>query len=174
MSFTFNATIKSYLLPGDGDEAQRDFLSLLKAEGETYLVAYGFTLDAMIGELLEAHASGIPVHIYLDHTQSAGTAEKPQVARLVQAGMDVTIGTSPAGSAYICHTKGMVVLDQPASPYCWEGSCNFSASGWKQVNSVNTFRSPEWASHFIAQFNTLKAFAWSHEKKFQLLAEPVV
>jgi hypothetical protein len=126
MSFTFNATIKSFFLPGDGDEAKRDFLGQLKGRGETYLVAYAFTLDAMIGELLEAHAAGIPIHIYLDQSQSEGTAEKPQVARLVQAGMDVTIGTSPAGSAYICHTKGMVVLDKPARPYCWSGSVNFS------------------------------------------------
>jgi hypothetical protein len=172
MSFTFQATIKSFFLPGDGDEAKQDFLGQLKGRGETYLVAYAFTLDAMIGELLEAHAAGIPIHIYLDQSQSEGTAEKLQVARLVQAGMDVTIGTSPAGAAYICHTKGMVVLDKPARPYCWSGSVNFSAAGWKQVNTVETFRSRIWADHFLQQFNTLKAFAWTHERKFQLLAEP--
>ncbi len=172
MSFTFDATIKSYLLPGDGDEAQKDFLAQLNGQGETFLVAYGFTLDAMIGELLAAHAAGIPVHIYLDHTQSAGTAEKPQVQRLVEAGMDVTIGTSPAGSAFICHTKGMVVLDQPDTPYCWSGSVNFSASGWKQVNSVEVFRSKVWADHFLQQFSLLKSFAWTHEQKYQLMAGP--
>jgi hypothetical protein len=173
MSFTFITQVKSFLLPGDGDEAQAEFLTALRSPFPTYLVAYGFTLDAMISELLAAHAAGIPVHIYLDHTQAGGTKEKPEVQRLVDAGMDVTIGTSPTGSGFICHTKGMVVLDQPGSPYCWEGSCNFSASGWKQVNSVNTFRSPEWANHFMQQFSLLKSFAWTHERKFQLLAEPL-
>jgi hypothetical protein len=128
----------------------------------------------MIEEILAAHASGVPIHIYLDHTQSTGPSEKGQVAKLIAAGIDVTIGTSPAGSAFICHTKGLTVLDgSPDGPFCWEGSVNFSKSGFQQVNTVQVFRSKEWSEHFTGQFALLKSFAWSHEVAFQLYPAPV-
>ena len=170
MSLTFLANITTYQLPDDKEEAHKIFLDQLNNRGEVFLIAYGFTEPGMIDELLAAHAAGIPVHIYLDHTQSAGRTERVQVKRLVEAGMDVTIGTSTEGSAYICHTKGFVVLEDPANPFCWTGSVNFSESGWHQENYVTTFSSLEWAQSFIANFEKMKAFAWAHEAKFQLLA----
>jgi hypothetical protein len=173
MSFTFNTTIKSFLLPGDGDEALAEFLTALNSPFPTYIIAYNFSLAAMIDEILKAHANGVPIHIYLDHTQSTGPSERDGVQKLIASGLDVTIGTSPKGSAFICHTKGLIVLDNPLAPYCLEGSTNFSKSGFNQVNTMNSFRSLEWANNFRQQFALLKSFAWVNEKDYQLYPAPV-
>lgn len=174
MPLTFDTTLTTYQLPDDKEELHKVFLYELLNRGETYLVSYGFTEKVMIDELLAAHAAGILVHLYLDHTQSAGRTERVQVQRLVDAGMDVTIGTSIEGSAYICHTKGFVVLENPEAPFCWTGSLNFSDSGWHQENYVTTFSNKGWAGSFIDNFHRMKEFAWSHERKFQLLANPAL
>jgi phosphatidylserine/phosphatidylglycerophosphate/cardiolipin synthase-like enzyme len=172
MPFTYQAETTVFLLPKDGQLAEAEFLSALRNPFETYIIAYGFTLNAMIGEILAAHAAGVRIHIYLDHTQSAGTAEKPQVQRLVNAGVDVTIGTSPAGRGFICHSKALVVLDDLQNPYCWSGSVNFSPTGFKQVNTVEVRRSLIWATNFIEQFNSLKTWALENEPEYQLTPQP--
>jgi phosphatidylserine/phosphatidylglycerophosphate/cardiolipin synthase-like enzyme len=172
MPFTYKAETTVFLLPKDGELAQAEFLKALLSPFETYIIAYGFTLDAMIGEILAAHEAGILIHLYLDHTQSAGTAEKPQVQRLVNAGVDVTIGTSPAGRGFICHSKALVVLDDTQNPYCWSGSVNFSPTGFKQVNTVEVRRSLIWATNFIEQFDNLKKWAWENEPDYQLIPQP--
>ena len=118
------------LASADGAQAKADFLNHLLDPGETWIIAYAFTLTDMINDLIAAHNAGLPLHLYLDHSQAIEAVEKPLVQQLVSAGVEVTIGTSPAGSQYICHTKGMV--SDPAanggSLWCWEGSTNFSLS----------------------------------------------
>lgn len=168
MSFKINTEVTCYLLPADGKIAEQEFLTNLKTPGETWIIAFGFTLAPMIDELIAAHKSGVPLHIYLDHSQSSGVAEKPQVQRLVDAGVEVTIGTSPEGSKYICHTKGVVVEGAP--PWCWEGSVNFSESGWHQVNTAMIFYSKEWRDQFVTQFQLIRKFAWENERNIQVMA----
>ena len=168
--FRIRGTIECYLLPGDGAKAESDFLHHLADDGEMYITAYAFTLVPMIDQLLANFQRGDPLHIYLDHSQASGRMEKPQVLRLVNAGVEVTIGTSPAGSQYICHTKGIVCLDRP--PWCWEGSVNFSESGWHQVNTAMVFHSSGWAQAFVEQFRGLRQFAWTNERRFQLMPAP--
>lgn len=174
MSFQIEGSITCYLMPDDGAAAQKSFLDHLLDPGETWIIAYAFTLPDMIHELLEAQHKDVPLHLYLDHSQSTGTAEKSQVQQLVDAGIEVTIGTSSAGSKYICHTKGMV--SDPASRggalYCWEGSTNFSLSAWKQVNTAMVFTSQKWRDEFVAQFEALRDFAWAAERSMQLMANP--
>ncbi|TLZ58342.1 MAG: hypothetical protein E6K17_01140 [Methanobacteriota archaeon] len=170
MPFKITTEIQCYLLPGDGTAAKAQFLQHLGDSGEMYITAYGFTLQPMIDQFIANHATGDLLHIYLDHSQSAGAAEKPQVQRLVDAGIEVTIGTSPEGSQYICHTKGIVCLDRP--PWCWEGSVNFSESGWHQVNTAMVFSSDDWARNFVDQFKQLRQFAWDYERPFQLMPNP--
>jgi phosphatidylserine/phosphatidylglycerophosphate/cardiolipin synthase-like enzyme len=176
MPFQITTTVTCYLLPQDGTTAKADFLKNLLDPGETWIIAYSFTLPDMIHELLEAHQKGLPLHIYLDHTQSVGKTEKPLIEQLVQAGVEVTIGTSPAGSKYICHTKGIV--SDPAGNrgalWCWEGSTNFSESAWNQVNTAMVFASQDWRDQFVAQFQALVNFAWANEKDFQLMSAPPV
>lgn len=95
MPFTIDTQITCYLLPGDGPVAEQDFLKNLTDPGETWIIAYAFTLPDMINDLLAAHKKGTPLHIYLDHSQSAGNTEAPLVEQLIEAGVEVTIGTSP-------------------------------------------------------------------------------
>lgn len=176
MPFSITTELTCYLLPDDGDAAKAEFLANLKNPYETWITAYAFTLEDMIDEILSAHAAGVKIHIYLDHSQSVGTAEQPQVKKLAGAGVDVTIGTSNAGKAFIAHTKG-VVVDAPApdGPWCWQGSVNFSETGWEQVNTATTFISQEWRDRFVAQFNELRDYAWANEPDFQVIpaASPV-
>ncbi|HYY47137.1 MAG TPA: phospholipase D-like domain-containing protein [Thermoplasmata archaeon] len=170
MPFQITTTFTCYLLPGDGAQGEAEFLHHLADPSEMYIVAYGFTLQPMIDQFIANHAAGDLLHIYLDHSQASGMAEKPQVQRLVNAGIEVTIGTSPVGSKFICHTKGIVCLDKP--PWCWEGSVNFSESGWNQVNTALVFSSNDWATNFVGQFKQLRQFAWDYERSFQLMPRP--
>lgn len=174
MPFTITTTVTCYLLPQDGTQAEADFLKHLLDPGETWIIAYAFTLSGMIQDLLAAHKQGIPLHLYLDHSQSTGTVEKPLVQQLIAAGVEVTIGTSPAGSKFICHTKGMVsdAANGGGALWCWEGSTNFSLSAWKQVNTALVFSSQQWRDEFVAQFEALIDFAWASEKSMQLMASP--
>ena len=174
MPFTITTTVTCYLLPQDGTQAEADFLKHLMDPGETWITAYAFTLSGMIQDLLAAHKQRTPLHLYLDHSQAVGTVEKPLVQQLVTAGVEVTIGTSPAGSKFICHTKGMV--SDPAknggSLWCWEGSTNFSLSAWQQVNTALVFASQQWRNEFVAQFEALVDFAWANERSMQLMSSP--
>jgi hypothetical protein len=142
--------------------------------GETWITAYGFTLPDMIHDLLGAHQKGIPLHIYLDHLQETGKTEHPLVQQLVDAGVEVTIGTSPAGSKFICHTKGIVsdAAKGGAAVWCWEGSTNFSLDAWQQVNTALVFSSQPWRDEFVAQFEALRDFAWANERNMQLMSQP--
>jgi PLD-like domain len=174
MPFVITTTVTCYLLPQDGAQAEADFLKHLLDPGETWITAYAFTLSGMIQDLIAAHKAGIPLHLYLDHSQAVEAVEKPLVQQLVSAGVEVTIGTSPAGSKFICHTKGMV--SDPAanggSLWCWEGSTNFSLSAWQQVNTALVFASQQWRDEFVAQFEALVDFAWANERSMQMMSSP--
>lgn len=174
MPFTIQTKVTCYLLPQDGPTAKSDFLAHLLDPGETWIIAYAFTLPDMIHELLDAHSQGLVIHIYLDHSEEVGKTEQPLVQQLVDAGLEVTIGTSPAGQNFICHTKGIV--SDPAKNggalWCWEGSTNFSLSAWQQVNTAMVFASQEWRNEFVAQFEALRDFAWAHERSMQLMKAP--
>jgi PLD-like domain len=141
--------------------------------GEAWIIAYAFTLPDMIKELIAAHEAKVPLHLYLDYSQYSGKTEKPLVQQLVQAGIEVTVGTSPAGSQYICHTKGIVSDAAPGGAlWCWEGSTNFSLSAWKQVNTALVFSSQAWRDQFVAQCEGLWDFAWANERSLQLMSSP--
>ena len=162
--FQMHSDVTCYLLPDDAKVAQEAFLAKLRHPAETWIIAYGFTLQPMIDELVSARRAGKKLHLYLDHTQSTGRAESADVARLVRAGVEVTIGTSPV-RGLICHTKGVVVDGR--APWCWEGSVNFSNKGFEQVNTAMVFSSRRWRDRFVAQFEALRAFAWREERGWQ-------
>jgi len=169
--FTITTTIDCYLLPEDGAAAKERFLDHLQDPHDMWIIAYSFTLMPMIDEIVKNSSPPGMIHIYLDLSQSRGTAEKPQVQRLIDAGVEVTIGTSPAGLSFITHTKGIVCNDTPV-PWCWEGSVNFSESGWMQVNTAMVFNDKTWRDNFVAQFDTLRDYAWTNERADQLMKAP--
>jgi len=170
MSFTIDTQIEVYLLPGDRAAAEAVFLQHIADPSEMWIIAYSFTLVPMIDEILKNNSVGRPYHLYLDLSQSTGTAEKAQLQRLVDGGIEVTVGTSTSGPTYITHTKGLVCDDSP--PMCWEGSVNFSQSGWLQVNTAMVFTSQAFRDAFVAQFNVLRDYAWTNERDKQLMKSP--
>jgi hypothetical protein len=108
------------------------------------------------------------------HQRQQATPALASVAYNGEAGIEVTIGTSPAGSKFICHTKG-IVSDRAAKGgelWCWEGSTNFSLSAWQQVNTAMVFASQQWRDEFVAQFEALRDFAWANERDLQLMSQP--
>jgi hypothetical protein len=171
MPFEITTTAECFLLPDDGAAAQALFLQHLKDPYEMWIIAYSFTLAPMVDEIIANNTPTEAVHIYLDFSQSSGAAEAPEVKKLIAGGVEVTIGTSTAGSQYICHTKGIVCDDRPA-PWCWEGSVNFSLSGWHQVNTALFFHSQPYRDAFVNQFNHLRYFAWTQERDKQLMKTP--
>jgi len=170
MTFDITTTVQCFLLPDDGQEAQDAILAHMDDPSEIYITAYSFTFAPIVDKILQHFEKGDPVHLYLDFSQSQGAAEKTEVQKLVDAGVEVTIGTSPKGSKYICHTKGFTCLDK--SPACWEGSVNFSNTGFLQVNTAMLFQSKEWSDQFVSQFKELRKFAWTSERNKQLMPKP--
>jgi hypothetical protein len=57
----------------------------------------------MIDEIIANNTPTEPIHIYLDASQSSGTAEAPQVKKLIAGGVEVTIGTSTAALSHQGH-----------------------------------------------------------------------
>lgn len=163
-----------FFLPEDGSAAEKDFLDLLNKLSEVWISAFGFTLQPMFDELKKADASGAKIHLLLDHSQAVGQAEAPKVkdlaANLKHGDLTITTAGIHSGAPdQIWHWKGMVV--QPTdgkAKHCWEGSTNFSLSGWLQGNSARIFRSDAWATVFIHQFNEHKAWARKNEPQYQV------
>lgn len=171
---TITITENDYFLPEDGPAAEQRFLELLDNLTEVWISAFGFTLQPMFDELKKADVAGAKIHVLLDHSQEAGKAEAPKVADLVAnlINGDVTITTAGINSKapnQIWHWKGMVV-DAPgnAEDFCWEGSTNFSQSGWLQGNSARVFQSNDWARIFIQQFEAHREWARNNEPQFQI------
>jgi len=170
MPFDITTTVECCLLPEDGATAEAAFLQHLADPHEMYIIAYAFSLTQMVDHFLQ-DAPDANLHIYIDSTQAGGKYEKPAVQKLIKAGIEITIGTSPAGSQFICHTKGMVCNDVP-TPFCWEGSTNFSASAWHQVNTAMMFNSQDYYNQFVNQFLNLRYFAWTKERSKQVMKKP--
>jgi hypothetical protein len=122
----------------------------------------------LVNAIISAHTKGVPLHLYVDRSQEVTRKMRLAIERIVAAGVETTIGTSPAGQRFIAHEKGLTTTDGD----CWEGSVNFSDSGWEQVNTAFQFNSPEWRDMTITAFNRAVKFAWTRERRFQLMKEP--
>ncbi len=92
---------------------------------------YGFTYGPLMDALIAAHQRGVTVNVVADHTQAEGRAERPQLQRLVDAGIALLVGTSSRGA--IDHSK-YVVIDASVVGF---GSFNFSASAESQDNTFS-------------------------------------
>lgn len=178
--------------PDDAVEGKIAFLDVLHNPAETWILAYAFTMPELADEVIAAHKDGVKFHIYVDHSQTGNVLPLPGmdyqfvwgadaearadpvalalrqrtvIQNLVEAGVEVTIGTSYAGPGFIAHEKGFATADDD----CWEGSTNFSESAWSQINSAMEFVSPEWAQHLRNTIKQAVEYAWAHEKSYQLM-----
>jgi PLD-like domain len=163
-----------FFLPEDGSAAEKQFLDLLSKLSEVWISAFGFTLQPMFDELKKADAAGAKIHLLLDHSQAVGQAEAPKVkdlaANLKHGDLTITTAGIHSGAPeQIWHWKGMVVQSTDGKEkYCWEGSTNFSLSGWLQGNSARIFRSNAWAQVFVHQFDEHKSWARENEPQYQV------
>lgn len=101
MPFSFG--IKSLFSPQD--DIQAEIIKEVQNAQQSILIAiYGFHLPPLTDLLIEKHKEGITVQCILDLSQSKGVAEKQEVKKIVQAGIDTVIGTSPKAHQ-IMHEK---------------------------------------------------------------------
>ncbi len=168
MSLAINTPATVYMLPRDGAEARCAFLGLLRSPGETWILDYGFTEADLIAEIEQNDAAGIAMHLLLDRSQSAGTAESKALAalsaKLVHGDITMTTaGPDSAGSSEIMHDKVMVVAaSDGGQAHVWLGSVNFSESGWYQANTALLLRSDAMAQMLIDFFDRTRQWALEH------------
>jgi len=162
----------NYFLPEDGEMARKRFLELLSMPGECWVSAYGFNMPDMFDIIKKNDASGYPYHLLLDYMQSQGPSAKPLLKDLNHniKNSDITLTTAGINSkktSQIWHWKGLVKHVEDGEPWCWEGSVNFSDSGWYQGNSARVFRSQIWADEFIKQNQIHKQWAIETHAQYQ-------
>src|SRR5690348_15572743 len=148
------------------DQTTEPFLALVQsARRSIFICIFGFTLAALVDDLIQKHQQGVEVGIILDHTQSTGTAEKAQVQRLLDAGVPFLIGVSPDHSAII-HSKFVVVDGRDVET----GSWNFSASASQQSNNMILIRGhPDVASIYLRHYDRLRAVILHAQSRLQLV-----
>jgi len=170
LPYTITSEVTCYLIPEEREAATREFLKHLHNPEETWIIASEISIVPVIIELIAAHTNGVPLHLYLDHSQASGRADKHQINRLSNAGIEVTIGTSLVEHGDLSHTKGIVVDGRP--PWCWAGPLNFTGSGWHAVDMAMVFCSREWHERFVEEFRSLRQYAWERERRLQVMKSP--
>jgi len=122
-----------------------------RAQSSVYVAIYGFT-EASIGDkLIALHKDGKTVRVLADRSQAKGRYGKALILKLRQAGIEVTIGTSPRSG--IMHKK-FTIID---GVWVEDGSWNYSASADKQANLLNFMRSKKRADLLMGVWNYLYA-----------------
>lgn len=160
MAFTFG--VDSLYSPQD-DIQTRLLDEVSKAEKSIYMMIYGFHLPSLTDLLIQKHKEGVLVQCVLDFSQSKGTAEKVEVQRLIDVGVDVVVGTSPMAHQ-IMHEK-LLIIDMVKTI---SGSYNFSLSAEKQVNHCDIFYSPDRAMWALGAFNYVRSWMVTNEPDKQL------
>lgn len=124
------------------------------ATSSIHIDIYGFTYGPLMDALITAHQRGVNVHVVADHSQAEGTAERPAIQRLVDAGIDVLITVSSRGA--IDHSKYLLVdaelgIAAPQSAVGF-GSFNFSESATKQDNTFSVRNDAQLVAAFLANW----------------------
>lgn len=131
---------------------------------------YGFTYRPLMDALIAAHNHGITVNIVADHTQASGPSERVELQRLVDAGIDVLVGTSSRGA--IDHSKYIIIdaelgLSDPASCVGY-GSFNFSDSARAQDNTFSVRNDAGLVAAFLANWQQVHTDAYGKHPEWQL------
>lgn len=140
------------------------------ATSSIHIDIYGFTYQPLMDTLIAAHARGVHVNIVADHTQAAGPSERVQLQRLVDAGIDVLVGTSSRGA--INHSKYIVIdgeLGASAPESCVGfGSFNFSDSARAQDNTFSVRSDAGLVAAFLANWQRVHDDAAGKHPEWQL------
>lgn len=135
---------------------------------------YGLTFPPLMDALIAAHQRGVHVQIVADHSQSAGTHERPQLQRLVDAGIELVIGVSARGG--IDHSKYLLIdaaLGVMAPQSCVAfGSFNFSVSALSQDNTLTKTNDAAMVASFLANWQQVYSDAVSRHPEWQI--SPIV
>lgn len=132
-----------------GLESYLKFLD--KTQTSVFIAIYGFTENSIGDKLIALHKDGKTVRVLADRSQAKGRAGKALILRLREAGIEVTIGTSPRSA--IMHNK-FTIID---GVWVEDGSWNYSASADKQANLLNMMRSKKRADLLMGVWNYLYA-----------------
>ena len=163
-----NGSVTALQFPDDAIVGKRMFLEALAAPAEGWLRAYAFTLTEAASALETARRAGLGRHGIVDHSCMSDRTQAAIIKGMVAEGFEWTVATSTAGADYISHEK--TFCDADGNVYT--GSTNWSDSAWLQTNKSLVFNSPEIAEQFVKSFKAQVAWAWEHERSFQLLASP--
>lgn len=150
----YRTTFAPYDVP---DPATRLLDLVNNEQSEIRVDIYGLTYGPLIDALVAAHARKVDVRIVADHTQAEGTAEKPELQRLVDAGIDLLIGTSSRGA--IDHSKYLVAVGQGTVAF---GSFNFSAGALAQDNTLTETNDGAMVAVFLANWQRVHDDAEGH------------
>ncbi len=165
MPVKINDNETDFWTPGEAKDAQDALLSLIQgATTELYTSDYAFCWVPLWEALQVADKRGVKVHVLVDLSQSARIWSQLQAFRASLTQGDVTVTTAGPTSprpSQINHTKAMWTPEG----VCWEGSVNFSMSGWEESNTCRLFTSVAWAQMATALFISLREWALTHVKQ---------
>jgi phosphatidylserine/phosphatidylglycerophosphate/cardiolipin synthase-like enzyme len=152
-----------YRLYSPYDDIQGALLAEVKQAKERILMLiYSFHLPPLTDILIEKHKAGLLIQCGFDLSQSRGKEERQEVQRLIAAGLDIVIGTSPVHNQ-IMHEKA-IALDNSV---LISGSYNFSLSAEQQVNHCDFMYSPEMVERFAEEFAKIRAVMKGEANRWQ-------
>src|SRR5215469_4382786 len=132
------------------------------AQKSVHISIFGFHIPALTDTLIERHHAGVDVSLIFDHSQAQGTAEAPELVKLLQAGVPFLIGTSWV-NGQLLHSKVCVVDEE----WVEDGSWNYSESASKQDNTFRITHSSQLAHFYLRNFDICRAYIIHHESIFQ-------
>jgi len=171
MSQVLTCPVATFSLPEDGELAESAFVGILNNTHETYLEMYGDTLPELFAAIEKADASGVAIHVLLDHTQSAGPTEHALLLAMIPRlnNTDITIttaGPDAQKSSQIAHRKKIYDVSGNVA----FGSVNASHDGFfSQTNDLVSFNDLEYVAYAINKFQIRRDWARKHLPTAQLM-----
>lgn len=160
MGIDTNLRVATYFSPDD--DTQKVFLDFLnQAQKNVYIAIYSWHLPPAMDVVRNLCGRNVSVAFVMDHGQSVGRYESPEVAELVTLGCDITIGTSRRHA--IMHDKFAVVDEE----HVLAGSWNFSLSASKENNFLQIVSNSHHASLFLEEWHKMRDWMRAHEPKWQ-------
>jgi len=126
---------------------------------------YGFHLPPLRDQFIKNHENGLAQFLLLDLSQEAGKVEHPDVVAIINAGIDVVIGTSPYHN--ILHSKYLLAKKQCL---VLSGSYNFSLSAAEQDNTLQAFYNSQVWDAYRTHFTNARQWCLDNEPQDQIKA----